>query len=503
MFHRPSVRCRFWFVCSCLIAGLAGCQERIALDSATEPAASSRAEGPPTDQVFLVTDVAVPAVESLWQRKTGEDWPCFLGPRHDGTSSEKGVDPQLWKPHPRIVWTLALGMSYGGPAIAKGRVLQFDRHDGKERLRAIEAETGKELWSWFDPVEYEDMYGYNSGPRCMPVVDSDLVYLYGVSGKLSCVTFADGKLVWQRDLNKEFGVIQNFFGVASTPVVADEKLIVMVGGSPAESTQIPSGRLDLVKSNGTAILALDKRTGKELYRLGDDLASYSSPRIVSMDNRNVGLAFARSGLLAWDVASGKQLFDFPWRAPKLESVNAAQPVVSGDEILLSETYEIGSVLLKVDGERPKVVWQDGTRRFDQAFRAHWSTPVLIDGYLYGCSGRNQPDCDFRCVRWRDGEVMWTKRNHQRASVLSVDGYLVVLYEDGQMDLVRPNTKQYEAVRTVDMNRISAPDGGPLLDEPCWAAPVLSHGLLFVRGNSRLICLDLIPSPVPDCQRSCG
>ncbi len=447
---------------------------------------------PPTS---IKNDVAPQPAEDLWSRKQGEDWASFLGPRADGTSLEKGIVPDQWKPQPKLLWKLSLGMSYGGPCVVKGRVLQFDRENERERLRCLNAESGKLIWEWSEEVIYADMYGYNSGPRCMPVVDNDLVYTYGVTGRLSCITLADGKLVWQHDLSKQFGVIQNFFGVASTPAISGDKLIVMVGGSPEESRFVPMGRLDQVKPNGSAIVVFDKRTGDKLYQVGNDLASYSSPRIATLNGKALGLAFARGGLLAWDVDSGKEQFYFPWRSPKLESVNAAQPVVHDNEIFISETYEIGSTLLKVENGQPQIVWQDGTRRSEQAFRAHWSTPVLIDGYLYGCSGRNQPDSDFRCIRWSDGEVMWSVRQHQRASVLSVDGYLVVLYENGQLDLVRPTTEKYEVLATVDLDRINAPeDGMPLAKEPCWAAPVLSHGLLFIRGDDRLLCFDVIPNP---------
>ncbi|MGN6545880.1 MAG: outer membrane protein assembly factor BamB family protein, partial [Aureliella sp.] len=249
------VRAKFFIA----IAGLAvlvfstACQVRA-------PSNVAEAQEPEATQAPVAP---VTSAESLWHRAQGEDWAAFLGPRGDGTSAEKGIDPELWKPHPRLVWQLPLGMSYGGPAVAKGRVLEFDREERMERLRCLEAETGKLLWKWYDEVEYEDMYGYNNGPRCMPVVDGDLVYVYGVAGKLSCVTLADGKTVWQRDLTKEFGVVQNFFGVASTPYVSGDQLLVMVGGSPPESQYVPTGRLDLVKPNGSAIVSLDKRTGKE------------------------------------------------------------------------------------------------------------------------------------------------------------------------------------------------------------------------------------------------
>lgn len=426
-------------------------------------------------------------------RLAGEDWPQFLGPRGDGTSIEKGLDPQLWKPHPPLVWTLQLGTSYAGPTISQGRLFQADRFGNVERLTCFAAETGKELWRYENAVQYEDLYGYNNGPRCCPVIDGDRVYVYGVAGNLVCVAVQSGQLHWKKDLAREYGVVQNFFGVASTPCVSDGLLIVAVGGSPSESQSQPAGRLDLVKSNGSAIVALDKLTGREVYKVGNDLASYSTPMVRKLDGQLTGLAFLRGGLLGWEPSSGKERFYFPWRAEMLESVNAAQPIVLGKQIFVSETYEIGSVLLQVDGNHVTTVWKDADARRDKSFRAHWATPVVIDGYLYGCSGRNEPDSDFRCVRLSDGHVQWAVRRHERSSVLSVDGYLVVLGENGHLELIRPNPEKPEVIARADLSQINDPrDGQPLLEPPCWAAPVLSHGLMYIRGNTKLLCLELIP-----------
>ena len=150
-------------------------------------------------------------------RTVGEDWPAFLGPRSDGTSAEKGVNSEIWKPHPPIKWTMQLGVSYGGPTIAKGRLLQFDRFGNAERLTCFNAETAEELWRAESQVAYEDLLGYNNGPRCSPIVDGDYIYTFGVSGQLTCWQLSNGKRIWQRNTVKEFGVVQNFFGVASSP----------------------------------------------------------------------------------------------------------------------------------------------------------------------------------------------------------------------------------------------------------------------------------------------
>jgi outer membrane protein assembly factor BamB len=437
-----------------------------------------------------------PVAPSPLKRVVGEDWPRFLGPRNDGTSAEKTLDPSRWQPIPPIVWTIPLGVSYGAPTISNGQLFLFERIGELEQLTCYEVETAKQLWKFGDKVQYDDMFGYNNGPRCSPIVDDERVYLYGVTGRLSCVDVRSGELKWSRDLNQEYDVVPNFFGVASNPYIFENLVLVMVGGSTPETRHLPTERLAQVKPNGTAIVAFDKMTGQEVYHVGQDLASYSSVLVQDIQGKPTGLAFLREGLLAWEPQTGKELFRFPWRAPMLESVNAAQPLVSDDRILISEAYEVGSVLLDIEQGVPSVVWQDGGPRSSCRFRAHWSTPVIVDGYLYGCSGRNGPDTDFRCVRLSDGEVMWTDRSYdrQRSSLLWVDGYLIVLGENGLLELVKPNPEKIDILASANLAEVQdQASGQPLLEHPCWAAPVLSHGLLFVRGNQRLVCVDLIPT----------
>ena len=122
---------------------------------------------------------------------------------------------------------------------------------------------------------------------------------------------------------------------------------------------------------------------------------------------------------------------------KAAHTNAAWPVIVGNRILVSETYEKGSAWLEFDGKQLKPLWIDGKLQKSQAFRAHWATPIHRDGFIFGCSGRNEPDADFRCVKLSDGEVKWVHRNHDRTNCICVDGYLIVLGEHGLLQLVRP------------------------------------------------------------------
>jgi outer membrane protein assembly factor BamB len=438
----------------------------------------------------------------LGTRQQGSDWPIFLGPTQDSKSSEKGIVTRWGDGVPRIVWSLKLGTSYGAPTIAAGRLFQFDRFGDQSRLYCLNAETGEELWRYEIPTQYEDLYGYNNGPRCSPLVDDDRVYAYGVDGMLVCCRAKDGQPLWKKSLHKDYGVVQNFFGVGSTPVIEGDLLIVMVGGSPAISQRVAPGQLDRVQPNGTAIVAFDKLTGAEKYRLGDDLASYASLKQATIGERRWCFAFCREGLLGFEPSTGKLDFHYPWRAATLESVNAAMPVVVNDEVFISETYGPGSTLLRVSPGRYDIVWKDDDRRREKAMQTHWMTPVYVDGYLYGSSGRHPYDAELRCNEWKTGKVMWSEPNLTRTSLLYVDGHFVCLGEYGHLTLFKATPERYEKVAVADLevrfNQLGQPvdaaGGGSrrLLRYPCWAAPVLTHGLLYVRGDERLVCLELIP-----------
>ncbi|MBA4017452.1 MAG: hypothetical protein C0483_09790 [Pirellula sp.] len=447
------------------------------------------------DTATAATDTPPP---DLSVRTKGSDWEGFLGPTGDGKSQERGLISPWPASGPRLVWQQRVGTGYGMPAISRGRLFQFDRHGDMARLTCQNAATMAELWRFEYPTAYEDLYGYDNGPRCMPVVDGDRVYIYGAEGMLHCVRAVDGKLVWKVDTGREFGVITNFFGVGSTPVVEGDLLLVHVGGSPPESRLVPPGALDLVKPNGTAIVAFDKRTGQVRYRVGDDLASYAVPRVTTIGGRRWCFQFARSGLFAFDPTTGKQDFQFPWRAPILESVNASNAVTAGDLVFISETYGPGSALLKVRPGGYDVVWSDEQSRRDKRMQTHWNTAVEINGFLYGSSGRHSNNAELRCVSLATGEVKWSEPDLSRASLTYVDGHFVCLTEYGELLLLKVNPEKFDVVSRFTPVR---PEGGEdpsglgpvrLLAYPAWAAPTIAHGLMYVRGKDRLVCYEIIP-----------
>jgi outer membrane protein assembly factor BamB len=462
-------------IVACLCCGLAlGCGV---------PAGSGAAPG-----ADLPTD--------LGTRKTGSDWPRFLGPTGDSVSSEKGLRTPWPKYGPRLVWHRRIGTGFAMPVISRGRLFLFDRVGNTARLHCWKSETAEPLWTFDYPTEYRDFYGYNGGPRCCPVVDGNRVYIFGAEGMLHCVRVRDGKLVWKVDTRATFGVVQNFFGVGSTPVVEGDLLLVQVGGSPKSSGTVP---FDELKGNGSGVVAFDKYTGKVRYRVSDELASYASPVLATIGKRRWCFVFARGGLLGLETKSGKVAFHFPWRARALESVIASNPVVVGKRVLISECYGPGSALLDLASGRPREVWTDADRGRRKSMRCHWMTPIHVGGYLYGSSGRHLREAELRCIELATGKVKWREPGLTRCSLLLVGDHFICLGEEGTLRLLRVNPRKYDEVSRVDELRPLGRDGEPLpgaeplLEYPCWAAPILSHGLLYVRGKDRLVCLEVIPA----------
>jgi hypothetical protein len=274
----------------------------------------------------------------------------------------------------------------------------------------------------------------------------------------------------------------------------------MVGGSPKS---LSGGRVPTVNDlpratpDGTAMVAFHKATGQEVYRVGNYLAGYSAPIIAHLNGRDRCVALVREGLLVFDAATGSDETFFPFRASIFESVNAASPVIlDNDRIFISEAYEIGSAVVELRDGKLAPIWKDQGGRGSQAMRTHWATPLRDGNFLFASSGRNPPDTDLRCIECNgDGppRVVWTQRNRDRGTALAVDGHWLWLGEMGKLQLFSIGASDYQPIAEMDLGSLSDPkDRKPYINPPSWAPPVLSHGLLYVRGEDRVICLELIP-----------
>ena len=435
-------------------------------------------------EAYVETNSQIP---DLRTRKSGSDWPSFLGPTGDGKSSEKfPIEP--WPiSGPPLIWRTKIGESYGAPTISRGRLFIFDRHQNLARLSCMRSESKKLLWQFEYPTDYRDMYGYNNGPRTCPVVDNDRVYIYGPKGILHCLNVLDGALRWKIDTSSKFNVIPNFFGVGSTPIIEDQLLIVQVGGAlPTEARDVYQAQGKIV-GNGSGIVAFNKISGQVIYQITDELASYASPILATIDQRRWCFMFTRGSLVGFNPLTGQIDFQYPWRDRKLESVNASNPVVVGNTVFISEAYGVGSSVLQFYPKGYKIIWSDLLSRREKAMMLHWNTAIHHQGYLYGCSGRHTQGSSLRCVELQTGRVMWSKPINERTSLLYINGYLISLGEFGRLMLIHVNPKALDIISEVQLSRQHG------LKHPLWAAPVLSNGFLYIRSKDQLLCFDLTPS----------
>jgi outer membrane protein assembly factor BamB len=390
-------------------------------------------------------------------RASAGDWPNIHGPHRDNHSADTGLTWAWGKDGPPIAWALDVGAGFAGVAVSGGSVFLFHRIGDEEVLAALDPATGKEKWKYSARTRYVDDFGFDPGPRCVPVVSGGRVVALGADGDLHAVEAATGKKLWHRNVRADYRAPKGYFGVGASPIVIADRLLVNVG------------------ARGAGIVAFDPATGKELWKATDDPPSYAAPNVIDFGGKPHAAFFTRSGLVVVDPADGKVKFTKPWRSRLDASVNAASPVVRKDELLLTASYGTGAVLLKAkDGEWDEV-WSN-----DRSLSCHYNTPVLVGEYLYGVHGRQEGGAaQLRCVEWKTGAVKWSQERFGCASLIAVDGGLLAVTEGGL--LVRfdadPGGYKERAVAKV-------------LDSTTRAAPALADGRLYVRDEKKLVCLKL-------------
>ena len=421
------------------------------------------------------------------------DWTCFLGPTHNAISTETKLIEKFPKDGLKLVWELEKGTGYASPAVLGDRLIFPHRVGDEVLVECLHPQTGQSYWRFKHETKYVDRFGYNNGPRASPVIHGDRVFVDSAEGELFCLKLDTGKLIWKRDLAGEYQVLQDFFGTVPTPLVEGGLLIANVGAA-----------------GGPCVVGLDLGTGKVMWEAGDKWGpGYASPVPATVHGKRRVFIFAggdsrppTGGLLSLDPATGKIDFEFPWRSRSYESVNASCPVVVGNRVFLSASYETGSALLKINDDfTHTVLWTT------KEVGMHWNTAVHKDGHLYAFDGRNESDASLVCVELKTGKVVWRKEPEWdetvtvygekqtltfstfRGSLLHVDGRFLCLGEWGHLlwlDLSPKGCKQLD--RT-----------WPFAARESWALPVLSRGLLYLSQNRpdrinqtprRLLCYDL-------------
>jgi outer membrane protein assembly factor BamB len=385
------------------------------------------------------------------------DWPQFLGPTRNGASTETGLLRTWPEDGPALVWERKVGEGFSGPVVAGKRLFLFHRVKDEEVVECLHPGTGESIWKYAYPTAYQDALNKGDGPRATPVVSNGVVVTLGAEGSLHCLDLEKGTKIWGRSIAKDYQVPQSFFGVGSTPLVDGKLVMVNVGGKDA------------------GIVAFSLDSGKEIWRSGRDGASYASPIMATVRSTRHAVFFTRAGIVLLDPADGKERFRMAWRARYDASVNAATPLVIGDKLFVSASYETGAVLLRLRQDGADVLWKK-----EDTMSNHYNTCVFHHGHLYGFDGRQEAGPSFRCVELEGGKIRWKRPRFGCGSIILADGHLIVLTEKGDLVLVEATPESYREKARAHI----------LSAGPCRAHPALANGRLYARDQNKLGCWSL-------------
>ncbi|MBI4603583.1 MAG: PQQ-like beta-propeller repeat protein [Planctomycetes bacterium] len=386
------------------------------------------------------------------------EWPQFLGPTRDGVYAAGDIAGPWQGERSPVVWSRAVGEGLGGPVVAAGRVVLHHRLGDAETVECLDASSGERRWTFESPSAYRNTIGTDdSGPRATPAVVSGRVVTVGAEGKVHALALEDGTRLWSLDVRERLGADLGYFGLAGSPLVEGDRVLLNVGGRP-----------------GAGIIALEAATGKVLWTATDDGASCSSPVAATIDGKRRALFFTRAGLRDLDPATGAARAFFPWRARIQASVNAATPLVLGDRVFISASYGTGAALLAVTEAGFEKVWTG-----DESLSCHYATSVHRGGFLYGFDGRQEYRPHLRCVELATGKVRWSADRFGAGTVTLAGEHLVILREDGELVLARARPEKLELLARA-----------PVLEGQVLAHPALAGGRLYARSGTRLVCVAL-------------
>ena len=382
---------------------------------------------------------------------TGGDWPQILGPARNGAAEGESLLPSWPATGPQKLWSVTLGQGYAGPVIAGKRVVAFHRVGDQEQLLCCDRDTGKRLWQAGFPARYAGGVNPDTGPRCTPLIHANRVYGFGAAGVMHCVTLDTGKPVWSRDLYGDYRGDEGYFGAGSSPIVADNKLLVNLGGR---------------ENAGLVALALEN--GKTLWQVTDERASYSSPTVLQLNGKTHVVFVTRLNTICVAASNGKTAFQFPFgrRGP---TVNAATPLVFDGQLFVSAAYGVGARLSRIANGAATEIWSN-----DTSMSSQYSTCVFHRQFLYGTHGREDfNNGELRCIEAQSGRVRWSVPGFGVANVILAGNRLLALDTTGQLTLTAANASKFQKIAQASVTQGTTR-----------ALPALSNGLLLVRANTR-------------------
>jgi len=372
----------------------------------------------------------VPAGESI-------DWPQFRGPNQDGISKETAWNPRALSGEPRIAWKTNVGLGWSSVSICGDRLFTMGNVDDNDSVYALNVKDGKEIWRYSFPCKA----GSHPGPRSTPATDGTMVYTLSRDGDLLCLNAGDGKLIWRKNVLKEFGAENTMFSLSGSPVIFGDTLLLNIGEAGA---------------------AVNRKTGEKIWSTSGK-GGYSTPVLLKKDSKHCVAMFSAKGLCLLEPATGKQTAFCAWES--YHDCNAADPIHLNGKIFISSGYGKGCSLIDITGDEAKPLWEN------KEMQNHFSTCVLIDGYLYGVHGNTGKPGSLKCMEFATGKVKWSQELGF-GNLSAAGDKIIMLNEKGDLFIANATPAGYE--------EISSAKG--LLERLCWGAPVFCRGTIYCRNS---------------------
>lgn len=417
------------------------------------------------------------------------DWPQWMGPNRDDVWPETGILEKFPEGGPKVLWRKPVSGGFAGPAVANGKVYVTDyvrsagddkpaptkRNDlqGKERVLCLDAKTGNEIWKH----EYDCNYkiSYPAGPRCTPTVDGGKVYTLGAMGDLFCLDAEKGTVIWSKNLPETYKAQMPLWGYAGHPLVYKNLLICMAGGE------------------GSAVVALDKETRKEVWKALDTTdIGYSPPTLIEAGGVTQLLIFHGKGINSLNPDTGSLHWSEPLATAYGMAIMAPR---KGGDFLFAGGHNNRSLGLKLDPDKPAVtkVWK-GSR--DVGLAPVSGTPFVEDGIAYGIDG----DGTFRAMRVATGERLWGtskpvngKDGQGRGAVegatfVTKNGNRFFIFgENGDLVIAKLSPEKYEEI---SRTKLLDPVGVGLGRKVVWSHPAYAEKCVFARNDREIVCASL-------------
>ena len=388
------------------------------------------------------------------------DWPQFLGPDRNGTSSETGLMDKFPQDGPEVVWRVSGGIGMSAVVIADGMALTCWNGRGKQLLSALDAKTGKPLWEAALADAYRNALGV--GLRATPTSQDGVVYTLTGEGVLCAVELKSGRLIWQVDAPEQFETEPSEYGMSSSPLVVGGQVVVHVGGKD------------------TAVAAFDAKTGKPAWTAGRGPAGYASPALLVIDGSPQIVSLTGHAVIGIAPQTGKTVWSYPFKTDY--ACNTANPVGVNRDVFISAGENHGCALLTIRNQNgaESVAERWKSLGGGSVMRNEWQTSVVVDGYLYGFDnvGAAGPVTNLRCLKVATGEPVWQKSRFGKGNLVLADGKLWITTMDGELVLAKATPDGYQ-----ELGR------SPLLGETRQTLSI-ADGLGYLRDNREVVCIKL-------------